>query len=243
MFQGVNGFGGGGAKASSGFGQWYNDMQDAKEAETVDVEDGSAAGWRFWQANEKKTDGPASQTLIPTFLRKEAVAPDADTVIMGMSYQQRFKGFVVMLLLSIVFFVLAFVIGLPTILLRPHKFALTFTLGSLFFMGSFAMLKGPTLHLKSMLTLDRLPFSLAYVGSMGGTLYACLILQSYMMVVFFSVVQLLALTWYFLSFVPGGKQGMRYFVSAISKTARYTLLPCIQGCRKTVCFCLSRGGA
>lgn len=31
MFQGVNGFGGGGSKASSGFGQWYMDMQDAKE--------------------------------------------------------------------------------------------------------------------------------------------------------------------------------------------------------------------
>ncbi|CAN0406692.1 unnamed protein product, partial [Hapterophycus canaliculatus] len=65
---------------------------------------------------------------------------------MGMSYQQRFKGFVVLLLLSIVFFVLAFVIGLPTILLRPHKFALTFTLGSLFFMGSFAMLKVGNAH-------------------------------------------------------------------------------------------------
>lgn len=37
------------------------------------MEDGSAAGWRFWQANEKKTDGPASQTLMPSFLRKEAV--------------------------------------------------------------------------------------------------------------------------------------------------------------------------
>lgn len=65
------------------------------------------------------------------------------------------------------------------------------------------------LHLKSMLTLDRLPFSVAYVGSMGCTLYACLILQSHVMVVFFSVIQLLALAWYFLSFVPGGKQGMR----------------------------------
>lgn len=46
-----------------------------------------------------------------------------------------------LLLLSIAFFVLAFVIGLPTIVFRPHKFALTFTLGSLCFMGSFAMLK------------------------------------------------------------------------------------------------------
>ncbi|CAN0004916.1 unnamed protein product [Ectocarpus sp. 8 AP-2014] len=141
MFQGVNGFGGGASKASSGFGQWYMDMQDAKEEETGDLEDGSAPGWRFWQANEKKTDGQAAQTLLPGFLRNEAAAPDTDAVIMGMSYQQRFKGFVVSLLLSVAFFVLAFVIGLPMILPRPHKFALTFTLGSFFFMGSFAMLK------------------------------------------------------------------------------------------------------
>lgn len=60
-----------------------------------------------------------------------------------------------------------------------------------------------------MMTLDRLPFSIAYVGSMGGTLYACLILQSYFAVVVFSAIQLLALAWYFLSFVPGGSKGMR----------------------------------
>ncbi|CAM9958640.1 unnamed protein product [Pylaiella littoralis] len=244
MFQGVGGFGGGGGTASSGFGQWYTDMQDAKEAEAGgDVEDGAGAGWRFWQANEKKTDGPVTQPLMRNFLRKEAEAADADSVIMGMSYQQRFKGFVVALLLSVFFFVLAFVVGLPTIVLKPSKFALTFTLGSLFFMGSFAMLKGPTVHLKSMLARDRLPFSLAYVASMGSTLYACLVLQSFVIVVVCSGIQLLALAWYFLSFVPGGSQGMKYFVSAIHKTARYTLLPCIEGCRKTLCFCLSRGGS
>ncbi|CAN0496439.1 unnamed protein product [Laminaria digitata] len=60
-----------------------------------------------------------------------------------------------------------------------------------------------------MLARDRLPFSLAYVGSMTGTLYACLVLQSYPMVVVFSAVQLFALAWYFLSFVPGGSQGMK----------------------------------
>lgn len=43
------------------------------QAETADVEEGSAGGWMFWQGNEKKTDGEAAQTLIPGFLRKEAV--------------------------------------------------------------------------------------------------------------------------------------------------------------------------
>jgi ABC-type amino acid transport system permease subunit len=61
---------------------------------------------------------------------------------MGLSYATRFKGFVVTLLLSLAFFLLAFFVGLPALLLRPHKFALCFTLGSLCFMASFALLRG-----------------------------------------------------------------------------------------------------
>ena len=43
------------------------------------MEEGSAGGWgMFWQGNEKKTDGgPATQTLLPGFLRKEAVGEQA----------------------------------------------------------------------------------------------------------------------------------------------------------------------
>lgn len=35
----------------------------------------------------------------------------------------------------------------------------------------------------------------------------------------------------------------RYFVSAITKTARYTLKPCLEGCGKTLCFCIRRGSS
>lgn len=73
----------------------------------------------------------------------------------------------------------------------------------------YSTIKGPTKHLRSMVARDRLPFSLAYVGSMVGTLYACLVLKSYIWVVAFSAVQMVALAWYFLSFVPGGSQGMK----------------------------------
>ena len=45
------------------------------------------------------------------------------------------------LFLSVVFFCLAFFVGLPMLVVRPHKFVLTFTLGSVLFMASFAMLK------------------------------------------------------------------------------------------------------
>lgn len=59
------------------------------------------------------------------------------------------------------------------ILLAPAKFALSFTLGSLFFMAGFAVLEGPVSHFKRTCTLARLPFTLAYVTSMGALPHAC----------------------------------------------------------------------
>ncbi|CAM9310947.1 unnamed protein product [Discosporangium mesarthrocarpum] len=248
MFQGGGGFGSGvGGGGAKGFGQWYADIQRQEAQAVNDLEgDGTPgrgdtpASWRFWQGNEKKTDG-ATASLLPSFMSgRQTESGDAGSIIMGMTYQQRFNGFVAMLLLSMLFFALAFLVGLPTIILRPSKFALTFTLGSLCFMGSFAMLKGPTKHVLSMCAVDRLPFSVAYLGSMAGTLYACMVMRSYLVVVTLSGVQILALLWYFLSFVPGGSRGMSYFLSAIMKTARYTIKPCMEGCFKSLCFCARR---
>ncbi len=64
---------------------------------------------------------------------------------MGLSYKQRFTGFVCGLMMSAVLFTVAFFIGLPLLAIRPQKFSLCFTLGSLCFMGSFSMLRGTIL--------------------------------------------------------------------------------------------------
>ena len=37
MMQGLTGLGVGGTKASTGFGQWYTDMQDSKEVRRYEV--------------------------------------------------------------------------------------------------------------------------------------------------------------------------------------------------------------
>merc|ERR1719361_815080 len=86
--------------------------------------------------------------------------------VMGMNYQERFRMFCALILVSTVFFLLAFFVGLPMITIRPQKFALSFTCGSLTFMGSFAILKGPTEHLKGMLSPDRIFFTTVYISSM-----------------------------------------------------------------------------
>ena len=143
--------------------------------------------------------------------------------ILGMNYQQRFKVFVSLLLLSALFFLLGFTVGLTTLMVRPQKFALSFTLGSLTFMASFAILRGPAAHFAGMLTPDRMPFTIVYVGSMAATLYLTLNeggVHGYVAILAASGFQCLALLWYLAAFLPGGAQGMKMLLSAIGTALR-----------------------
>jgi len=153
--------------------------------------------------------------------------------VLGMNYQQRFKVFVSFLVLSIVFFSLAFFVGMPMITFRPQKFALSFTCGSLTFMGSFALLRGPYEHFSGMITMERLPFTTLYFASMFGTLYCTFNTsgaQGYVSVLVMSGVQLMALLWYLVTFLPGGAQGMKVLTSAIMAILKPLIVSCSKCC-------------
>ncbi|CAI2177498.1 1154_t:CDS:2 [Funneliformis geosporum] len=60
---------------------------------------------------------------------------------------------------------------LPILALKPRKFAVVYTMGSLLIISSFALLHGPLTHLKHILSRERLPFTVAYLGSLIATLY------------------------------------------------------------------------
>ena len=79
-----------------------------------------------------------------------------------------------------VFVIMAFLM-LPTLILMPAKFALCFTIGCCCVMAAFASLRGWRAQLAMMLERERLPFSAGYVASVLGTLYAALILHSYVL--------------------------------------------------------------
>lgn len=128
------------------------------------------------------------------------------TKIMGMNYQQRLQVFVVALLVSALFFALAFFVGLPLITVRPQKFALSFTMGSITFMSSFAILKGPYEHFRTLLSGDRMHFTVVYIGSMILTIYLTFTaggVEGYVLVLGASGMQLAALVWYLVTFLPG----------------------------------------
>ncbi|CAK8538950.1 unnamed protein product [Lathyrus sativus] len=120
-------------------------------------------------------------------------------------------------LASGVFFIfIAFTLFLPIMVVMPQKFAICFTLGCGFIIGSFFALKGPKNQLSHMISKERLPFTLGFLCSMVGTIYVSMVLHSYILSVVFSVVQVLSLGYYAISYFPGGSAGMRFLTSALT---------------------------
>jgi len=159
--------------------------------------------------------------------------------ILGMGYQQRFQVFCGLLGLSALFFAMAFFVGVPTLVARPQKFALSFTLGSLTFMASFGILVGPKEHLQGMMARDRLWFTAVYVGSMFLTLYLTFTvggLSGYVWVLAASAAQLLALLYYLISFLPGGAAGLKYLTAALG----HILKPVFVMCARVQAICMAR---
>ncbi|KAE9288570.1 hypothetical protein PF008_g26104 [Phytophthora fragariae] len=172
------------------------DAADALESGQMDeaVDD---TKWPLWRKNSSSEAG-----LIPS-----------------MSWNTRFKYFVGLVMLGMLFFGMASIF-LPLIMIRPSKFALSFTLGSMCCMGAFAMLKGPAAYISGLLQPNRLLLTSAYFVTLGCTLYSCLILGNYVFVVLSSVMQLMTLGSFALSSFPGGNSSLKAFGALFWKSAR-----------------------
>jgi len=127
----------------------------------------------------------------------------------ALSRWERFLGFIGCLVGAAVCFAVAF-LTLPLLAIRPAKFALAFSLGSLLVMFGFSVLIGPIDHLRHLISKERLPFSVAYLSSLGLTLYFALGPHSYFGCLIGAVIQVIALLSYVLAYFPGGTQTLRF---------------------------------
>ncbi|KAI9819736.1 MAG: protein transport protein sft2 [Phylliscum demangeonii] len=97
----------------------------------------------------------------------------------------------------------------PALSLRPRKFAILWSVGSIFFLLSWAALMGPWPYLQHLLSGPRRAFTAAYLASIGLTLYFSLGLRSTLLTLLSSVIQLACLLWYLVSYFPLGGTGLR----------------------------------
>ncbi|XP_046850612.1 protein transport protein SFT2-like [Xenia sp. Carnegie-2017] len=153
-------------------------------------------------------------------------AQEPDPWLPGLTKTQRIVGFFLCLLLGVFCFGMAAMI-IPFIILKSRKFVALYTMGSVFTLGSFSLLWGPYHHLKHLLSLERLPFTTMYFGSMFTTLYVAIFIKSTFLTLICAIIQVITLTWYIVSYLPGGTAGMkimsRFFSNVAIKTVSKTL--------------------
>ncbi|KAJ3595785.1 hypothetical protein NHX12_005088 [Muraenolepis orangiensis] len=141
---------------------------------------------------------------------------EPDPCLPGMSRKQRVVGFAVCLSFSALCFGLSALYA-PLLLLYARKFALLWSLGSLFALAGAALLRGP-----SRLLGRPTPGAAVYVCALGGTLYAALGLHSTALTALGAVLQIAVIAGYVVSLLPGGSAGIRFLggvaASAIKRT-------------------------
>ncbi|KAJ5951233.1 uncharacterized protein N7479_009646 [Penicillium vulpinum] len=98
----------------------------------------------------------------------------------------------------------------PVLTLKPRKFAILWSVGSVLFLISWAVLMGPWTYAKHLTSGSRLPFTAAYFGSIALTLYFAIGLQNLLLTLISSIFQLAALVWYLVSYFPMGSTGLQY---------------------------------
>ncbi|KAJ5249080.1 hypothetical protein N7468_000531 [Penicillium chermesinum] len=98
----------------------------------------------------------------------------------------------------------------PVLTLKPRKFAVLWSVGSVLFLLSWAVLMGPWSYVRHLVSGSRLPFTAAYFGSIALTLYFAIGLQNFFLTLISSIFQLTALVWYLVSYFPMGTTGLSY---------------------------------
>lgn len=101
----------------------------------------------------------------------------------------------------------------PVVAVSPRKFVILWTLGSILFLCSFGAMMGPWAYVQHLASGSRLPFTAAYFGSIGLTLYFSLGLHSTLLTLFAAIIQIAALIWYLVSYFPMGSSGLRLATS------------------------------
>lgn len=135
------------------------------------------------------------------------------------SKKQRIIGFMTSLGLGLFCFGMA-VSFLPMLVINPRKFSLLFSLGSAFTLSSFSFLWGPYNHVVHLLSKDRLPFTTIYISSLALTLYFAMGLQSAILTPIAACIQVMALVWFIVSYIPGGQTGLRFMTKMCSGFCR-----------------------
>ncbi len=156
---------------------------------------------------------------------------ESDPCLPGMSRSQRLIAFALCIFFSALCFGLSALYA-PLLLLKARKFALLWSLGSVFALLGAAILRGPS----KLIAAPTLGASV-YLCSLVGTLYAALNLHSTLLTALGAGLQITAIVGYIVALLPGGSAGLRFVggmaASAIKRTVTGKAMPIWSGISRT----------
>jgi hypothetical protein len=85
----------------------------------------------------------------------------------GMSSGQRFQVALVLGLASFLLYMMSFFVFLPMLIFVPGKFALSFTLASVFLIAAISVIRGPRKTLTGLVSREKIVFTIGYIASLG----------------------------------------------------------------------------
>lgn len=192
-----------------------------------------------WKSFQHKT-GVFVDPEDPAQYQEQSIS-DEFSEMTSLTRMQRIYGFFMALGMGAVFFVIAMSL-LPTVALFPKKFAFFFTCGNVFCICSTIFLVGFKRQAETMMESHRLQAATVYVGAMFMTLASALHWQSSVLAMICSAVQLSAVLWYALSFVPFARQTLSFVwthllvilkpVVSMLVTLTWKFVQCVCSCKR-----------
>lgn len=125
-----------------------------------------------------------------------------------LSRWDRLMIFAVLMAGSLSCFIVSFMI-LPVLALKPRKFAVLSSMGSILFLCSFGVLQGFRHYLRHLFSPERLWFTLSFVLSIVLAVVGSLVLKSTILSLVSVVAQIIAMIAYTVSYFPMGRSGLR----------------------------------
>ncbi|SCU89364.1 LAME_0E03136g1_1 [Lachancea meyersii CBS 8951] len=155
-------------------------------------------------------------------MTQQDLVQDQEPTWFTLTRVERLMLFVCCILGSVACFTLCAFL-LPVLAVKPRKFGLLWSMGSLLFVGAFGVLQGPVAYLKHISSRERLPFSAFFFASCFLTIYFAAFQKSALLTIPCALLELVAVIYYAVSYFPFGASGLRMISTVGVNQARGVL--------------------
>ena len=158
------------------------------------------------------------------------------------SFRWRVTYSMYLLIAAVGMALLAFLIGLPTIALRPAKFVVLISLATILATASVVVMQGHVAFLASFQKGD-----MQRKAAVGGvavsllfTLYSAVFIHKYFITIFAGGIQVGAVLFYLSTFIPGGTKGLTILLRTAWLFVKTALKPAIYVSKKFIKVCVRK---